>query len=211
MKYFPLVWAALTRKKLRAVLILLAVTAAFILFGLSIGFDASMKRLADLAREDRINVQSRFGGAIPIAIADQITRLPGVKVVSPQGVVGGYYQNPRNNTFVLMVAPNIRQVFPELPVTAAQLGLLKTHPDGAIYSKRMAERWHLKVGDHFPIKAPGQPRADGGQVWTFQVLAIVDDVPAEFPAGFALGSADYPDNPGFDDPGCKVLRHCLKL
>lgn len=191
MKYFPLVWAALTRKKLRALLILFSVTAAFILFGLSIGFDASMKRLADLARADRIVVQSRFGAPMPLGTADKIARLPGVKVVSPQGAVGGYYRTPRNNTFVMMVAPNFLQVFPELPVTPAQLAQLKTYPDGAFYSKLMAQRWHLKVGDRFPIQSPGAPRADGTRVWTFQVLGIVDDLPAEFPAGFAIGSLDY--------------------
>jgi putative ABC transport system permease protein len=106
------------------------------------------------------------------------------------GSIGGYYQIRRNNTFVIMVAPNFRQVFPEIPVTQAQIDSLKIHPDGAYYSKTLAQRWHLKVGDHFPIKG-SQPRADGSPVWIFQVLGIVDDLPAEFPAGFALGSLDY--------------------
>ena len=38
MKYFPLVWAALRRKPLRAVMTLLSVTMAFTLFGLMIGY-----------------------------------------------------------------------------------------------------------------------------------------------------------------------------
>jgi putative ABC transport system permease protein len=193
MKYFPLVWANLMRKKARLLLTFLAITAAFILFGMSIGFDASIKHLGDMAHEERIGVSSRFGAQMPFSMADQIARLPGVKLVSPQGALGGYYRIPRNNTFVIMVDPNFRKFSPELPITDAQMRELDIHPDGAIYSRSMAQQWHLKVGDRFPIKAPATQRADGSQVWTFQVLAIVPDFPDQFPAGFAIGSLKYFD------------------
>ena len=194
MRFFPLIWAGLMRKKARLIFTVLAVTAAFILFGISIGFDASLKHLADLAHEDRIVVGSRFGSQMPKwRMANQIARLPGVKLVALQGVVGGYFRIPRNNTCVIVVDPNFKKVFPELPVTEAQLHELDIHPDGAIYSRSMAQRWNLKVGDKFPITSPGQPRSDGSQVWTFQVLAIVDDIPLELPAGFAIGSLNYFD------------------
>ena len=50
MKYFPLVWAALTRKPARAILTLLAMTVAFTLVGLMIGMSASFDRIAAMTR-----------------------------------------------------------------------------------------------------------------------------------------------------------------
>jgi putative ABC transport system permease protein len=192
MKYLPLVWAGLTRKKARALLTFLAVTAAFILFGMSIGFNASIKHLVDIAHEDRIGVSSRFGALMPLGMANQLLRIPGVTRVAPQGAVCGYYQQPRNNTCVIIVDSNYSKMYPEVPLTPAQWHELTIHPDGAFYSRTLAQRWRLKVGDRFPIKAPGQQRADGNQTWTFQVLGIVDDMPDMFgPNGYALGDLNF--------------------
>ena len=41
MKYFPLIWAALWRKPARTILTLLSAVAAFTLFGLAIGVNAT--------------------------------------------------------------------------------------------------------------------------------------------------------------------------
>ena len=51
MKYFPLVWAALRRKPIRAGITFLSVTVAFTLFGLMIGLDATMERMAQRRAE----------------------------------------------------------------------------------------------------------------------------------------------------------------
>lgn len=194
MKYLPLVWASLMRKKARLLLTFLSITAAFILFGMSIGFDASIKHLGDIAHEDRLGVASRFGALMPMGMANQIARIPGVKRVAPQGAVCGYFRIPRNNTCVIIVDDNYKKMYPEMPITDAQMNELKIHPDGAFYSRALAQQWHLKVGDRFPIISPGQPRADGAQVWTYQVLGIVDDWPDEFgPAGYAISGMTYFD------------------
>src|ERR1700743_1983428 len=111
MKYLPLIWAGLMRKKARALLTFLAITAAFILFGMSIGFDASIKHLGDVAHEDRVVVQSRFGTEMPLAMGGQIARLPHVKMVAIQGVVGGYFREPRNNILANMVDSNFLKMF----------------------------------------------------------------------------------------------------
>ena len=46
MKYFPLIWAALWRKPTRTILTLLSVTAAFTLFGLAVGVNATYADIA---------------------------------------------------------------------------------------------------------------------------------------------------------------------
>ena len=55
MKYFPLVWAALRRKPVRAIVTLLSVTIAFTLFGLMIGLNATFDQVEQRARADQID------------------------------------------------------------------------------------------------------------------------------------------------------------
>ena len=69
MKYFPLVWAAITRRPARAILTLLSVMIAFTLFGLTIGMNATFAKVEENARTDRIWTDPRFGGnGMPIFV-----------------------------------------------------------------------------------------------------------------------------------------------
>jgi putative ABC transport system permease protein len=192
MKYFPLVWAALRRKPVRVILTILSVMVAFALLGMMIGFKSSLSHLVDTARPDRIMVNSRFGADLPEAMHDQIAHIPGVLHVASLGSLFGYYQNRRNNAFVLMVDSDMRAVWPELGLTPQQYGQLKANPTGAFYSRATAQRWKLKPGDTFPIITPTIARADGTQVWPIHVLGIVDDIPT-ITNGFAVGSLTYLD------------------
>ena len=75
MKYVPLVWAAVMRKPVRAVLTLLSVMIAFTLFGLTIGMNATFDEVQKAARADRVYTNLRFAGdglGLPIAMARQM-------------------------------------------------------------------------------------------------------------------------------------------
>ena len=54
MKYLPLIWAALLRRKLRTILTLLSVVTAFALFGTMMGLNAAFQHFVDLALHDRM-------------------------------------------------------------------------------------------------------------------------------------------------------------
>ena len=71
MRYLPLVWSAILRKPMRAVMTLLAVTVAFTVFGLVIGLSATIDGVEQRARDDRIFSSARFGyvDGLPIAVA----------------------------------------------------------------------------------------------------------------------------------------------
>ena len=189
MKYFPLVWAALRRKPVRQILTLLSVTAAFVLFGMMIGFNASISHIQGLARADRIYVNSRFDGDLPFAMAAQIARVPGISHVAAQGFVGGYFQTERNRVFLFMIDGNMHKVWPELPLNSAQYGQLAAERTGAFFSQELAQRLKLKPGDILPVTSERQ-RADGTKLWTFKVLGIVRDIPT-LPGGFAAGNLTY--------------------
>lgn len=191
MKYFPLIWAALWRKPTRLILTLLAVSAAFTLFGVTIGFNASIHNLIALSHPDRVLVNTRYGGYLPLAYKDQIARLPGVTKITYVGGVPGYYQDRKNNVFVLMGAENFDTEMSDLPLTPAQWNQLHAVRDGIFVSQFTAARFHLKPGDQFPVQSAALTRRDG-KIWPFTVLGVAPDIPQDF-NGYILGNYDYWD------------------
>ena len=189
MKYFPLIWAALRRKPLRAVLTLLSVTTAFTLFGLMIGLNASFERIAGLARADRVFVRSRFGGGLPLALGSQFEHLNGVIRIGHENFVRGYYRDAKNFAQVIMMDPGEEAIVAVMPITAGQYDQLHRTRDGVFFSRAMADKLHIKAGDIFTAIASA-PRADGGKAWPFHVLGIVNEVPMWY-GGFILGNYDY--------------------
>ena len=192
MKYLPLVWAAIMRKPMRAILTLLSVMLAFTLFGLTIGMNATFAKMQEEARADRIFSLARFGGLLPIALERQIAGMPGVELVASSNNLLGYIQDPKNRVFVQMNDENVPKVHPEWPVTQAQWQMIRDNRRGVLVSKRQADRWHLKVGDTFNIVAPVQKKLDGTTSWTFQVVAITPEIDYIM-QGYMFGNWDYMD------------------
>ena len=194
MKYIPLVWAAIMRKPTRAVLTLLSVMVAFTLFGLTIGMNATFAKFYEMAHNDRIWTQQRFGGAsgMPKALAAQIANMPGVSQVSGMGFVGGYKGDPKNRVFIWMVDDQMGKVFNEWEITPQQWAKLRTDRQGILISRIQAGRWHLKPGDTFTMTSPGLKKADGTNTWTFHVLEVTNEI-SFATDGFMMGNYDYWD------------------
>lgn len=197
MKYFPLIWSALWRKPLEAILVWLAVTAGFTLFGVMAGLHVTYEHLIDSARMDRLDVNVRFPSAnphgvlLPIALRDQIARIPGISAVGSYYWLWGYYQNPDNAARVIAVDGDMRDAWSELPLTSAQWDRLFASPTGVFLSREPALRLGLKTGDTFPLITPAGLRADRTGTWEFHVLGIVPDDPRI--GAFILGNYGYLD------------------
>jgi putative ABC transport system permease protein len=188
MKYLPLVWAALARRKLRTVLTLLSVTAAFTLFGVVMGTDAAFQRMVDVINRSVVVIGARFGGDLTDAISRQIAAMPDVAAVSASGGICGYHRDPRNR-FCAMMLDNAAG-WPNAPMNRVQWAQLQARPDGMFLSREIAAKQGLKKGDIFHIVAPNLARADGGKAWRFQVLDVLEDTPY-WVGGFSFGSYHY--------------------
>src|ERR1700749_4459373 len=79
MKFLPLIWAALTRKPVRSILIFASAAIGFTLFGVTIGVNTGMRHLAEMARLDRLYVTARYGAALTLAQEQEIAGMAGVK------------------------------------------------------------------------------------------------------------------------------------
>jgi putative ABC transport system permease protein len=209
MKYLPLVVAALTRRKLRTILTLLSVTAAFTLFGVMMGTDAAFQRMVDVINRSVVVIGARFADNMTDAMGQQIAGMPNVGAVSASGGVCGYYRNPRNRACVMML--DNAAGWPNAPLTPAQWARWRDKPDGIFISAQTAAKRSLKKGDIFSIVSSAIPRADGGQAWRFQVLDVLDDTPY-WSGGFSFGSYQYykMSRPAADQPKAGWFQAVVK-
>jgi putative ABC transport system permease protein len=187
-KYLPLLWAALARRKLRTILTLLSVTAAFTLFGVMMGTDAGFQRAVEVINRTVVVTFARFADNLTDGIGQQMAAMPNVGAVSPGGNVFGYYRDPKIHAGLMMVGDEAG--WPNLPLSHAQWARWRDRPDGAFISRVTAAQWGVKKGDIFTIIDNTTPRADGSHAWRFQVLDVLDDTPY-WPGGFSLGSYQY--------------------
>jgi len=196
-KYFPLVWAALCRKPAEAILIWLAVTVTFALFGLMVGLHATYDRLIENARMDRLYVNARFpsvsptGVLLPFAVRDQIAHVGGVSAVSAVDYLVGYYQDPHRRATVLAVDEQMRKAWPELPLTGAQWDQLMATPSGVFMTRSRAASLGLKAGDSLHLITPSTLRFDGTPFWEFHILGLIPNMPDH--ESLIVGNLSYVD------------------
>ncbi len=192
LKYFPLVWAALRRKPIRTSLTFLSATVAFTLFGLMMGLGATMDYVAKKAHPDRVWTMPRFDmNAMPVTMARQIAKLPGVKTTSVMAYLLGYVGDPKNRSGLLMADDEYGRIFSDWAPTPAQWDLVRHDRKAIIISRNVAAQYHKKVGDTFTLISE-TPRADGAKAWDFRIAAITPEMP-EINGGYLIGNYDYYD------------------
>ncbi|TCT21164.1 ABC transporter permease [Thiobaca trueperi] len=174
-KYFPLLLAALLRKKTRTLLTLLSVAAAFTLFGMLDAVRVAFESPQNVAGIDRLIISSRLSliQPLPAAYLNRIQSVPGVKTVTYASWFGGIYQDPKNFFPNFPVEPETYlDMYSELVLPRAQRQAFIKTRTGAVVGQSLADRFGWKVGDRIPLKATIFPHRDGGEVWTFDLVGI---------------------------------------
>jgi putative ABC transport system permease protein len=190
-KYLPLIWAGLWRKKSRALLMLLQIASAFLLFGLLQGLNSGVKQAIAKAHADRLYVASSvsLGDTLPISLLPRVRQTPGVKEVTPLTQFSGQYQRPGQNILISAIdVTTAFKIFSEYVVDPAQVAALKTDRIGGILGSATAKRYGLKVGDRLTLTGP--PRQDGSNSWTFDMVGTFDYLPGDEP-GRLFVNYDY--------------------
>lgn len=176
MKYLPLVWAALTRRKARTAFTLLSVVAAFLLFGLLESVNSVFTQAGHtIGSAHRLITGSKVGfmSPLPISLKSQIRSVPGVEEVAYDAYFGGTYQSPKNVIgSMFAVSRNFFNLYPELKVSPAVRQRFDRTQTAAIVGAVLAHQYHWKVGEQIPIKALIYPRKDGSYIWTFDLVGI---------------------------------------
>ena len=177
MRFLPLIWSNLMRKKLRTFLTLLSITVAFVLFGylaaIRVGFNAGV----EVAGMDRLITRHRVSitELLPVSYRERILAVPGVEAVVFQTWFGGVYQDPKNFFPQMPVDPEpFLRMFPEYVLPEDQrLAWLRTRT-GAIVGRATARRFGWQVGDRIPILSQIWTTKTGSALWEFDLVGIYD-------------------------------------
>ncbi len=191
MKYLPLVWAGIWRKRSRAVLMLLQIASAFLLFGLLQGLNSGIKQAISRAHSDRLYVGSSvsLGVPLPISLLPQLKNVPGVKLVTPFAQFPSIYQKPGQGIPMNAVDPEaFFGMVSDYVVPKAQVEALKNNRTGLILGATPAKRYGLKVGDRLALQTQ-QPKRDGSNAWVFDIVGIFD-VPSQ-PSGASAAIVNF--------------------
>jgi len=176
MKFLPLVWKNVWRRKFRTTFTLLCLFIAFLLFGILMTIRAAFSFGVELAGRDRLVLIHKVSLIMPLPVSYQarIQQTPGVELASHQTWFGGIYQDPSNFFANIAVEPEtFLKIYPEFRLPPEQLTAWLADRQGAIVGRDLAERFGWKIGDRVPLTATIW-RAKQGDTWEFNIVGIYD-------------------------------------
>jgi len=181
-RYLPLLWAGLFRRKTRTVLTLLSIVVAFLLFGMLQAVQTAFESGADAADAKRLLTTARYSiiEPLPMAHLKVIERVPGVVGVASADWFGAKYQNESNAFPVFAVDPaRYLDMYPEFTIDPAQREAFAKTRTGAVAGQRLVDRYGWRVGQKLPLASEIHARTDGSLNWEFDLVGVID---AEDPA-----------------------------
>jgi putative ABC transport system permease protein len=175
-KFLPLIWKNVWRRKFRTTFTLLSIFVAFLLFGMLMTIRAAFSLGVDIAGLDRLILIHKVSLIMPLPYSylGRLQTTPGVELATHQTWFNGIYQEPANFFANIAVEPEkFLKIYPEFRVPADQVDAWLADRQGAVVGRDLADRFGWKVGDRVPlIGTIWQPKQ--GQVWDFNVRGIYD-------------------------------------
>jgi putative ABC transport system permease protein len=176
MKFLPLLWSNLWRKKIRTIFTLLSVFVAFLLFGILMTIRTAFTFGVEIAGLDRLVLIHKVSLIMPLpqSYLGRLQTTPGVELATHQTWFNGIYQEPANFFANIAVEPEpFLKIYPEFRVPPDQVEAWLADRQGALVGRDLAARFGWKVGDRVPlIGTIWQPKQ--GQVWDFNIRGIYD-------------------------------------
>ncbi len=176
MKFLPLLWINLLRKKTRTIFTLLSIFVAFVLFGLLMTIRSAFSFGVDIAGLDRLVLIHKVSLIMPLPVSylNRLQTTPGVEVATHSSWFGGVYQDPSNFFAQIAVEPEpFLKIYQEYKLPPDQFKAWLGDRQGAIVGVDLAKRFGWKIGDRIPIQATiWQPKQ--GQIWEFNIVGLYD-------------------------------------
>jgi putative ABC transport system permease protein len=173
MRFLPLVWSNLKRRKVRTVLTSLSILVAFVLFGLLMAIRSAFSYGAEVAGADRLMMfhKASFSQPLPLAHQAEIAATPGVAAVTHATWFGGVYQDPKNRFVQLAVdGESFLEMHPDYVLPSDQRKAWLANRTGCIVGRDLAKRFGWKVGERVPLRRPD------GSAWAFTIDGIYDSL-----------------------------------
>ena len=177
MKFLPIVWRNLLRRKFRTAFTMGAIFFAFMLFGVLMAIRSAFAMGVDMAGVNRLMVIDKVSiiNPLPASYENQIKTIEGVTDITHANWFGGYYQDVRNQfpTFAVDAESWLRIYAKEFEVPEDQKKAFFADRTGAIVGASTAKKYGWKVGDRVPVQGTIYRRPDGG-AWEFTIDGIYD-------------------------------------
>jgi putative ABC transport system permease protein len=179
MKYFPLVWTTLWRKKTRTLFTLLSVIVAFLLFGVLETVDYAFSHAdGGITGADKLVTTNKYSITLQLPFSDvqQIRSVQGVAEVTWMTWFGGYYQESKNFIFAVPIDTdtyfNLHK--DEFIVSDAEMNAFRTTRTGGLVNRALLKKFGWKVGDKIPLHSTIWTQRNGSLDWTFDIVGSFD-------------------------------------
>ena len=176
MKFLPLIWRNLLRRKIRTMLTIGSIFIAFLLFGILMAIRAAFSLGVEIAGADRLVTIHKVSliQLLPRSYMERIRTMEGVKDVTHANWFGAYYREPSNfiANFAVEPEPWLR-MYPEYQLPDDQRKTWVANRAGAIVGTVTAQKFGWKVGDRVPLISPIYRKPDGSP-WDFTIDGIYD-------------------------------------
>jgi putative ABC transport system permease protein len=176
MKFIPLIWRNLMRRKIRTLMTIGSILIAFLLFGVLMAIRAAFSMGVDIAGADRLVSIHKVSliQPIPRSYLERIRAVEGVTDVTDANWFGGYYHEQSN--FITNFAAETEAYlpsYPEFTVPEEQKKAWYANRTGAVVGISTATKFGWKVGDRVPLISPIYRKPDG-LPWEFTIEGIYD-------------------------------------
>jgi putative ABC transport system permease protein len=176
MKFLPLVYRNLLRRKFRTVFTLGCIFISFVLFSFLMIVRTAFSMGIDFAGADRLWMMHKVSIIVPVPASylNDLMNTPNVSLATYSTWFGGSYQGKPGQFAVFATdVPTYLKLYPEFDVPPDQLKALESDRMGAIVGLDTANKYGWKIGDKVPLMGDIYP-AKGGGPWTFNIDGIYD-------------------------------------
>ncbi|MEQ8404466.1 MAG: FtsX-like permease family protein [Oceanicaulis sp.] len=189
-----LIRKSLFRKKTRAILLVLSIMTAFLIFAVLGAFSRSLNAGVETAAADRLVTLNaiNFTLDMPYAYYSRVAGVEGVEEVTHANWFGGYFQDPRNVIQAFAVEmESYLAVYDELVITEGDLDTLLTRNDCMALGADLAGQYEWSVGERIPLSSNIWSQQDGARAWDMEVCVIFDADDQDVPANYLIFHYDY--------------------
>jgi putative ABC transport system permease protein len=177
MKFIPIVWRNLLRRKFRTAFTMGAIFFAFLLFGVLMAIRSAFAMGVDMAGVSRLMTIDKVSiiNPLPASYENQIKQVPGVTDTTHANWFGGYYQEMKNQfpTFAVDAESWLRIYAKEFELPEDQKKAFLADRTGAIVGSTTAKKFGWTIGQRVPVQGTIYRRPDGGP-WEFTIDGIYD-------------------------------------
>jgi putative ABC transport system permease protein len=177
MRFFPIVWRNLLRRKFRTIFTIGAVFFAFLLFGVLMAIRSAFGMGVEMAGQSRLMMMDKVSiiNPLPASYEAQVKQVPGVTDITHANWFGGYYQDVRNQFATFATDPEswLRVYSKEYELPEDQKKAFIADRTGAVIGIDTAKKYGFKLGQRIPINGTIYRRPDGGP-WEFTIDGIYD-------------------------------------